>query len=159
LANVTARGKAVVAREGNQMSKRQGRGRGSGTQHPRPGGQRPRGTPSDHPSADGQPLPAGQGPYTPGASASRQAVERSSARPLIFLSQLPWWLPLIVVLALMITGFAVRGWIGAVALVLVAAFLVWLAYISWPRVNTRGRVLRIAAVACMLAAAVVQAMR
>jgi hypothetical protein len=137
------------------MSKRQGRGRGSGTQHPRPGGQRPRGTPSD----GGQPLPASQGPYTPGASASRQAVERSSARPLMFLSQLPWWLPLIVVLALMITGFVVRGPIGAVALVLVAAFLVWLAYISWPRVNTRGRVLRIAAVGCMLAAAVVQAMR
>ena len=142
------------------MSKRQGRGRGSGTERPRPGGQRPRAASSGRPQApDGQPLPAGQDLYTPGASDTRLAVERSSARPLLFLRQLPWWIPLLVVLALMITGFAVPGWIGAVALVLVAAFLVWLAYMSWPRVNTRGRVLRILAVACMLAAAVVQAGR
>jgi len=142
------------------MTKRQGRGRGSGAQRPRPGGQRPREAPSDRsPSPGGQPLPAGQGPYTPGASGSRLAVERSSARPLLFLRQLPWWLPLIVVLALMITGFVVPGWIGAVALVLVAGFLAWLAFISWPRVNIPGRVLRITAVACMLGAAVLQARR
>jgi membrane-bound ClpP family serine protease len=86
-------------------------------------------------------------------------VERSSAKPLLFLRQLPWWLPLILVLGLMITGFVVPGWIGAVALVLVAAFLAWLAYISWPRVKIAGRVLRITAVACMLGAAVLQARR
>jgi hypothetical protein len=142
------------------MSKRQGRGRGSGDQRPRPGAQRPRATLSGRPrSPGGQPVPAGQGPYTPGASGTRMAVERSSARPLIFLRQLPWWLPLIFVLALMITGFVVPGWIGAVALVLVAAFLAWLAFISWPRVNTRGRLLRVVAVASMLTAAVVQALR
>jgi hypothetical protein len=142
------------------MTKRQGRGRGSGGQRPRPGGQRARGTSSGGPgSPDGRPLPAGRSFYTPGASGTRLGVERSSARPLMFLQQLPWWVPLLVLLALMITGFVVPGWIGAVALVLVAAFLVWLAYISWPRVNTRGRVLRIAAVGCMLAAAVVQARR
>jgi hypothetical protein len=142
------------------MSKRQGRGRGSGGQHPRPGGQRPRATSSGSGrSPGGPPLPAGQGPYTPGASGSRLAVERSSAKPLLFLRQLPWWVPLIVVLALMITGFVVPGWIGAVALVLVAAFLAWLAFISWPRVNIPGRVLRVTAVACMLGAAVVQARR
>jgi hypothetical protein len=142
------------------MTKRQGRGRGSGGQRPRPGGQRPRETSSGRPpSPGGPPLPAGQGPYTPGASDRRLAVERSSAKPLLFLRQLPWWLPLILVLGLMITGFVVPGWIGAVALVLVAGFLAWLAYISWPRVNIAGRVLRITAVACMLGVAVLQARR
>jgi hypothetical protein len=127
---------------------------------PRPGGQRPRGTASGDPrSRGGRPVPDGQSPYTPGASATRQAVERSSARPLVFLSQLPRWLPLLAMLALMITGFAVPGWIGAAALVLVAAFLAWLAYMSWPRVSARGRVPRILAVVCVLVLAVWQARR
>jgi len=142
------------------MTKQQGRGRGTGSQRPRAGGQRPRGaTPASARPPGGQPLPGSQGLYTPGASATRQAVERSSARPLMFLAQLPWWLPLLAVLALMIAGVAVRGWIGALALVLVAAFLAWLAFMSWPRLNNRGRLLRIAAVACMLGLAVVQAKR
>jgi hypothetical protein len=126
---------------------------------PRPGGQRPRGTAAGRPgSPGGRPVPAGH-LYTPGASATRQAVERSSARPLIFLHRLPRWVLLLAMLALMITGFAVPGWIGAAALVLVAAFLGWLAYMSWPHVSARGRLPRIVAVVCVLVLAVWQARR
>jgi hypothetical protein len=90
---------------------------------------------------------------------TRQAIERASARPLIFLHQLPRWLPPLVLLAVLIAGFAAPGWVGAAALVLVAVALGWLGYLSWPTLTAQGRLLRVAAVACMLALAVVQAGR
>jgi hypothetical protein len=86
-------------------------------------------------------------------------VENFSARPLVFLQQLPRWLPLLAVLALLITGLAVPGWIGAAALVLVAIFLGWLGYLSWPAIAVPGRLMRMAAVAILLASAVVQTRR
>lgn len=107
----------------------------------------------------GRPLPAGQNLYTPGAGGTSSSVERASARPLVFLHQLPAWLPPLAMLALLITGFALPGWAGATALVLVAALLAWLGYVSWPALAARGRLLRVAAVACVLAIAVVQARR
>ena len=130
---------------------------------PRSGGQRPRGTAGGRPgpraaSRAAPAVPAAR-PVTPGASETRQAMERFSAQPLIFLQQLPRWLPPVAVLALLITGLAVPGWIGAVAFVLVAAFLAWLGYLSWPTISTSGRLLRIAAVACLLAFAAIQAVR
>ncbi len=103
--------------------------------------------------------PAGQNLYTPGAGGTRSSVERASAKPLVFLHQLPAWLPSLAMLALLITGFTLPGWAGATALVLVAALLAWLGYVSWPALATRGRLLRVAAVACVLAIAVVQARR
>jgi hypothetical protein len=126
---------------------------------PRSGGQRPPGNPAGRPGPPGgSPAPAGR-PVTPGASETRQAMERVSAKPLIFLQHLPRWVPPIAVLALLITGLAVPGWIGAVAFVLVAAFLAWLGYLSWPTISSSGRLLRIAAVGCLLALAAVQAVR
>ena len=92
---------------------------------PRSGGQRPRGTSAGRPgSPGGPPAPAGRPgpadrPGQPGASESRQAVERFSARPLVFLTQLPRWVLLLIVLGLLISGFAVPGWIGAIALLVV----------------------------------------
>ena len=116
----------------------------------RSGGQRPRGTSAGRPgSPAGRPVPADR-PGAPPASGTRQAVERASARPLVFLHQLPRWVLLLVVLGLLISGFAVPGWVGAIALLLVAILLGWLGYLSWPNINTSGRVLRVLAVACML---------
>lgn len=97
--------------------------------------------------------------YTPGASDSRRALERSSARVLLYLRQLPRWLPPVVLAALLLAGLTVHGPVGAVALVLVAAFLGWLAALSWPRLSPPGRLLRVAATACLLALAVYQALR
>jgi hypothetical protein len=53
----------------------------------------------------------------------------------------------------------VPGWLGAAALVLVAAFLGWLASLSWPRLARAGRLLRLASVAAVLVVAVIQATR
>src|SRR5262249_62019700 len=81
------------------------------------------------------------------------------ARPLLLLHQLPVWLVPLVLLALLVTGLAVPGWIGAVALVLVAGFLGWLAAVSWPRLSPSARLLRVAAVAGVLVIAGIQAVR
>jgi len=106
-----------------------------------------------------RPLPPGTSLYTPGASDARRSLERSSARPLVVLHQLPVWVIPVVLTALLVTGLAVPGAAGAAALVLVAAFLGWLAAVSWPRLAPAGRLLRVASVGCVLVVAVIQALR
>jgi hypothetical protein len=64
-----------------------------------------------------------------------------------------------VLAGLLVTGLAVPGWPGAVALVLVAAFLGWLAALSWPRLGPGPRLLRVAAVVGLLVIAWIQAVR
>jgi hypothetical protein len=68
-----------------------------------------------------RPLPKGDTLYTPGASAARQAAERRSARPLMYLHQLPAWIAPLVLVGLLIAGLAVKGPGGGVALLGVAA--------------------------------------
>ncbi len=92
-------------------------------------------------------------------SAAGRPAERRSAAPLLYLRQLPAWVPPVVLAALLVAGLAVRGWAGAAALVVVAAFLGWLAYLSWPRLAAPGRLGRVAAIACLLGLAAFQAMR
>ena len=106
-----------------------------------------------------RPLPRGKTFYTPQASPARSSLERSSTRPLVLLHQLPVWLVPLVLAGLLVTGLAVPGWPGAVALVLVAAFLSWLAALSWPRLGTGRRLQRVAAVVALLVLAGIQAVR
>ena len=106
-----------------------------------------------------RPLPRGNSFYTPQASQARSSLERSSARPLVMLHQLPVWVVPIVLAGLLVTGLAVPGWLGAVDLVLVAAFLGWLAALSWPRLGPGPRLLRVAAVVGLLVIAGIQAVR
>jgi len=79
--------------------------------------------------------------------------------PLVYLRHLPRWVPPIVLAALLVAGLAVRGPVGAAALCLVAAFLGWLGYLSWPRLTAAGKLGRVAAVAVTLALAAFQAAR
>jgi hypothetical protein len=106
-----------------------------------------------------RPLPRGDSFYTPQASQARSSLERSSTRPLVLLHQLPVWLVPLVLAGLLVAGLAVPGWPGAVALVLVAAFLGWLAALSWPRLGPGPRLSRVAAVVGLLVIAGVQAVR
>ena len=62
----------------------------------------------------------------------RPALERASARPLLFLRGLPRWLPPLLLAGLLVAGLALPGWLGAAALVVIAVFLAWLAALSWP---------------------------
>ena len=106
-----------------------------------------------------RPLPKGDTLFTPGASAARQATERRSAKPLLYLYQLPTWVAPLLLVVLLITGLAARGPGGAAALCGVAAVLAWLAALSWPRLSTAGRTGRLLAVAVVLGAAAFQAAR
>lgn len=114
---------------------------------------------SRRPSRGFRPLPPGSSLFTPEASPARAAAERRSAKPLLYLHQMPAWIAPIAAVALLIAGLAFRGPGGAVALVGVAAALGWLAAISWPRLAPAGRLARLLAVAAMLALAVWQALR
>jgi len=113
----------------------------------RPGGRRIR------------PLPKGNTLFTPNASPARQAIERYSARPLIFLHQLPAWVQPVVLAALLLAGLFVNGPGGAVALCAVAAVLGWLAAVSWPRLSAGGRAGRALTIAILLGFAAYQATR
>jgi len=106
-----------------------------------------------------RPLPKGNSLYTPDASKARRATERRSAKPLIFLHQLPTWIAPLVLVALLVTGLAVKGPGGAVALCGVAAVLGWLATISWPGLSANGKLGRILGIAVVLALAGLQAAR
>jgi hypothetical protein len=77
----------------------------------------------------------------------------------VVLHQLPVWVVPLLLAALLIAGLAVPGWAGTAALVLVAAFLGWLAAVSWPRLTPSGRLLRVAAIAGVLVIAGIQAVR
>jgi hypothetical protein len=106
-----------------------------------------------------RPLPKGNSLYTPGASSSRQAAERRSAKALVFLHQLPTWILPLVLVALLIAGLAIKGPGGAVALGGVALVLGWLATISWPRLTSNAKAGRILGIAVVLFLAGLQASR
>jgi O-antigen ligase len=77
-------------------------------------------------------------------------LERRSAVPLVFLSRLPRWLPPLLLAALLIVALAAQGWLGALATGLLMVVLGWLAYLSWPRLSTPGRLLRVAGLVFLL---------
>ena len=72
---------------------------------------------------------------------------------LVRLSRLPRLLVPGAVLVLVVAGLAAPAWLGAPCLVVVAAFLGWLASISWPVLEPGGRMLRVLTVGLLLAAA------
>lgn len=104
-------------------------------------------------------MPGGDTFFTPGASGLRQAVERRVAAPLVFLYQLPRWVVPVALLLVLIAGFALPGWGGGAALLLLAAVLGLFAYLSWPNLAARGRLLRGAAVVLLVVLAITQATR
>ncbi len=91
-----------------------------------------------------RPLPAGEQFFTPGATGFRRAVELKSAAPLVFMFQLPRWILPVVMVILLLAGLAVPDWRGALAVLPVLAFVVWLAYLSWPSLRPGGKLMRVA---------------
>jgi hypothetical protein len=51
---------------------------------------------------------------------------------------------------LLVIGMVVTGWPGALALLVLAVFLGWFAYLSWPNLDLSGRLLRLAALIVLL---------
>src|ERR1022692_4457263 len=69
---------------------------------------------------------------------TRRLLENASAKPIAFLHQMPAWLAPMVITGLFVAGAFAAGWIGPVALCLVAAFIAWLASLSWPALRLPG---------------------
>jgi len=115
---------------------------------------RPKGTPARPPQRRSQPKGAPARPQ--GVAGARRSLEKASATPLAFLYQLPRWLAPSVLAGLFVVGAFVRGWIGAVAICLVAVFIGWLASLSWPTLKPPGRFLRVSIVALLIAFALWQ---
>jgi O-antigen ligase len=90
------------------------------------------------------------GPSPSSGGDVRPTVERRSAVPLVFLSRLPRWVPPVALAALLIVGLAAKGWVAALATGLLMVVLGWLAYLSWPRLSTPGRLLRVAGLVFLL---------
>jgi Family of unknown function (DUF6703) len=89
----------------------------------------------------------------------RQSVERASLKPAAYLHHLPRWLPPVMVAALFVGGIAIRGWAGAALLLIVTAFVAWLAMLSWPALGAQGRAVRILIVAALVGLALWQGLR
>jgi len=106
-----------------------------------------------------RPLPKGATFFTPGATGLRRGVERRSAAPLVFLHRQPVWFAPVALAALLVTGFAFPGWLGAAALAVLAVFLGWFSYLSWPSLPVSGRLLRVAVLAAVIVLGVIQATR
>jgi hypothetical protein len=114
---------------------------------------------TNRPGARRRLLPPGRTLFTEDASPGRQSIERRSAAPLLFLRQLPPWLLPVGFAVLVFGGLTVRGALGAVLLVVAAAFLAWLGLVSWPRLSPVGRLGRAAVVVLILVAAGIMAVR
>lgn len=112
--------------------------------------QAPRRSPRQGPPRAGRPLPPGEQFFTPGADGLRARVERRSAAPLVLLFQLPRWIVPVVLVALLLAAFALSSFWGGLAVLPVLGFVGWLAYMSWPSLDVRGRILRVALLTFLL---------
>ena len=88
------------------------------------------------------------------APGARGAAERLSSPVLVWLSRKPVWLLPVVTVALLVGGLAAPPVVGAPVLMLLAALVGWLSYLSWPVVQGPQRVLRVATAGLLVAAAV-----
>lgn len=83
----------------------------------------------------------------------RGTVERRSAPLLLWLSARPKVLLPAVTVLLLLVGLVAPTPVGVPVLVLLALLIGWLSYLSWPAVDTAPRLLRVATVGLVLAAA------
>jgi hypothetical protein len=76
-----------------------------------------------------------------------------------FIRQLPSATIPVATVVLLVAGMAVRGPGGAVCLLVLAVLLGWLAYLSWPSLDARGRSLRVLALVVVVGVAALQVTR
>jgi hypothetical protein len=80
---------------------------------------------------------------TPGAGPVRTQVERRAAVVVLWLSQLPRFLPAAVLAVVFVLGLVLPGVVGAVLLLACVALLAVLSYLAWPSTPTAGRPMRL----------------
>jgi hypothetical protein len=82
-------------------------------------------------------------------------LRRRSAIFLVYLNQLPRWVPLVVLPALLIAGLALPGPLGAAFLILLALF-VWFTFMASPTRSASHRLVRLAVPLVLVAVAVIK---
>ena len=87
---------------------------------------------------------------TPTSPTLRQQVERTSKPLLLRLHRLPRAVVPLATVALVLVGVLAPPAVGVLALAVVALFVGWIAYLSWPVVAASGRLLRVAMVALVV---------
>ena len=85
----------------------------------------------------------------------RPSIERASLPLMTKLSSLPRAVPFLLLLALLVGGFLIKGPVGFVLMGLGAAFVGWILYLSWPRLSGTERMMRFAVFLLAVALAVV----
>ncbi len=108
---------------------------------------RSRRRPPPRPRASRQPLVEQPAPGL------RGTIERGSAVALVWLSSRPRFFLPVLSAVLLIAGLASPPAIGVTLLLLLAALVGWLSYLSWPVVTGVQRALRLGTVGLVLAAA------
>jgi len=88
-----------------------------------------------------------------GGVSSKSTIRRQSAVFFVYVHQLPRWVPLILLPALLIAGMAIRGPMGAIPLALLA-LVVWFLFLATPPRNMSHRLIRYAVPLVLVAAAV-----
>jgi len=88
------------------------------------------------------------------AATVRKRVEVLSAPILIRLHSLPRAVMPALILLFMFVGLAKDNALGGIALLIVATFVGWLLYLSWPLLEGRTRILRTLAVLLVFSAAI-----
>lgn len=88
------------------------------------------------------------------SSPLRRGVEARSVAPLQALTAMPKWAVFLAVLAVVVGGLLLTGLPAFVLLGALALFLGWLAYLAWPALRPGQRVLRLATVFLVAAAAI-----
>ena len=96
---------------------------------------------------------AAPGTNSPGRPERTSALHRMSAPLLLRLHAMPRWVVPILLAVLLVTGFALEGWAGALPLAVVGIFLGWLLALSWPLIRPTSRLIRLVVVAAVLATA------
>ena len=87
----------------------------------------------------------------------RRTVEERSAVLLLFLRQLPRWVPFVVMLAAALGGLLGHGAPAAFAIIVVFLFVGWLTYLAWPVLTPPARLARAVVLALLVAAAILRA--
>jgi hypothetical protein len=88
-----------------------------------------------------------------GGVSSKSTIRRQSAVFLVYVHQLPRWVPLILLPALLIAGLAGPRVLGAVALVLLA-LVIWFLFMASPARNASHRLIRVVVPLVIVAVAV-----
>lgn len=83
-------------------------------------------------------------------------VERRSVGPLTRLHRLPRFVLPVLMAALLVLALAVPGPVGLLAVAPLGLLVAWLTYLSWPRLDLAGRLLRAALLGLLLALVVAE---